>query len=997
MKVLDKKNTIAIDDEDLNDAKLSSADFEDETTRKRAFINVLGARMGMKYLFSKKIEANNIYSLYTIHNVLENIDIADIYINSMKIDVRLVFNRDEIFIPKSHFNCDLLPDLYMVLQLDEDFSSTEFLGFFKSEDIDRSKANKDFYFIDSDKLTVPKAIKTYMKEYGTVKHEEISAENFEKAQYLFLAMVDDEISKYDQQFLFKQLSKSLSLREKVVEFENFEIIAKRAAKDESLVGDGVLGVIGAQNIYEEEDVPQSKAEVKAEVIEEVLTDLLLESEISDTKTGEDDEENEGDFLTELSEDPVNNPNDEKGISLQKNDEDNKNANANGLSAGIAVAGAAAIAGGIAGAAAGAVVTSIAEENNIVNNVVSKSIDLAGEAIKQSASLAGNTLSELPEKDFVEPLEGKAETLEELSINTEPLEELSEKSYAESLNENIETLDEISTNEEPLMELSEKSYLEPLEEKTETIEDISQNIPLQEKTELAGEVSSSEDSEFDFLENLYSESQQQNGEDEQETAAVLQMEANNDIKLDILPQEELKAVQDNLQEMEMDSLPELPPLEEIQLEELEVFEEVKEEAPKASSFDFSSLNVVESEDIANESVVASDINSANITDIESLDADVDEQAFDDSVFDELNDITDTADEPIIDNIKLDESNESFADNIFDTADIPEETAEQEEVMPKVSSGVSFDENNEISSLIASENIKTEEKVIPQIEENDIPKKSANTEDKDLLKVLFKEQQLEETSKDNNLKELEDAVEETANEVKYTRISLQDKKMVIAASVAGVVVISLAVGISAYKGHKNDLSANLNQPVTAENVVPNNQTNPNDMPVNNLGDTGAVGQNPQVQQQTGQDTINPNASANTDNQQLGNKDMNQSVSDAFSSEPVNATISKVAWEIPENLAYNDGIRRYLQTAGKNIKLNLQNNLLLANDMAYSSKVVVELSINNTGALQSQSITVSSGSKQIDNIVLQSVKQTLMYLKMPASELGSNSVNATLIINF
>ena len=130
----------------------------------------------------------------------------------------------------------------------------------------------------------------------------------------------------------------------------------------------------------------------------------------------------------------------------------------------------------------------------------------------------------------------------------------------------------------------------------------------------------------------------------------------------------------------------------------------------------------------------------------------------------------------------------------------------------------------------------------------------------------------------------------------------------------------------------------------------------------------------------------------------RDMGQAVSDAFtSSEPVNTNISKIAWEVPEDLAYNDSFRKYLQIAGKNLKLNLQNNLLLANEMAYSNKVIVDLNIASDGSLQSDNIVISSGSKQIDKIVLQSVKETLKYLKMPSNELSGNSIGATLIINF
>ncbi len=61
------------------------------------------------------------------------------------------------------------------------------------------------------------------------------------------------------------------------------------------------------------------------------------------------------------------------------------------------------------------------------------------------------------------------------------------------------------------------------------------------------------------------------------------------------------------------------------------------------------------------------------------------------------------------------------------------------------------------------------------------------------------------------------------------------------------------------------------------------------------------------------------------------------------------------------------------------------------------MVDLTINKDGSLSTSNIVTSSGSKQIDKIVLQSVKETLTYLKIPASEVSGNSVDATLIINF
>ena len=85
----------------------------------------------------------------------------------------------------------------------------------------------------------------------------------------------------------------------------------------------------------------------------------------------------------------------------------------------------------------------------------------------------------------------------------------------------------------------------------------------------------------------------------------------------------------------------------------------------------------------------------------------------------------------------------------------------------------------------------------------------------------------------------------------------------------------------------------------------------------------------------------------------------------------------------------------TAGKSIKLSLSADLLLATEYAYSNQVKVSMKLSNDGAVQDAKIVSSSGSKQIDDIVLQSVKDTLNVVKPPAGEVKGSNFNLSLII--
>ena len=110
-----------------------------------------------------------------------------------------------------------------------------------------------------------------------------------------------------------------------------------------------------------------------------------------------------------------------------------------------------------------------------------------------------------------------------------------------------------------------------------------------------------------------------------------------------------------------------------------------------------------------------------------------------------------------------------------------------------------------------------------------------------------------------------------------------------------------------------------------------------------------------------------------------------------------IKRLYWEVPQDLTYNQSIVNYLKTIGRTMKLAIQSDLLNTTEMPYSNKMIVNIEIKKDGTADNVSTTVSSGSKQIDSIVLQTVKAALKYVKAPTAEFKNDSYNFSLIINF
>ncbi len=250
--------------------------------------------------------------------------------------------------------------------------------------------------------------------------------------------------------------------------------------------------------------------------------------------------------------------------------------------------------------------------------------------------------------------------------------------------------------------------------------------------------------------------------------------------------------------------------------------------------------------------------------------------------------------------------------------------------------------------------------------------------------------------DNIKTLGEELNSSENNLSLGEIlkSSNGKKALVTAAVCVVVLGAGITGVSVFNNKsveeidsisKNDVST----PLEVENVSPTettpaenrqNQTTPLiDENANVASDAPDLGQIQQPKVEVKQEVIKEEVKKQT--------------------KPVNTesylTVKKIQWQVPDYLSYSPNIKSYLQTAGKSIKLGLSSDLLLATEYAYSNVVKINLKMSNSGAVQNANVVTSSGSKEIDNIVLQSVKSTLNVVKPPANEVKTPDFNLTITI--
>ncbi len=141
-----------IEDRDLELARNICKIIDNADTRNRAVANAVAANIAAKYFDTEQYNIDTTSGLHNIGNVLEDIDISDIYINNSYIDVRLFFNDDNLNVPKSHFDNNLLPLAYMFIKVTPDLSGAETVGFIIPENIDKSNIRDNVYVIQETAL-----------------------------------------------------------------------------------------------------------------------------------------------------------------------------------------------------------------------------------------------------------------------------------------------------------------------------------------------------------------------------------------------------------------------------------------------------------------------------------------------------------------------------------------------------------------------------------------------------------------------------------------------------------------------------------------------------------------------------------------------------------------------------------------------------------------------------------------------------------------------------
>ena len=1128
---MEQGTLIYVEENDKSEARVLAQNFAKNDVKSRAYVNALGAELGMKYLSLENINNQRLYNMHSVRKVLEEFDISDIMLANIHIDVRVVFDENYIFVPKSHFEYDILPDIYFVMQLAADHSHATFLGFFEPKLINKNNQNDKYYFIEKEKLTAPSNLKAYIENFKGNTTQSLSDTENEKAEMLMVAMADQNISREETKELLKMLQRSADLRDEFIEFENFELLSYKAEHCPDVV-------VPVQNSTDEvldttlDDLTGGDELTKDLLMGENSSDISLDEDNFEDLLGgfEDENSDQNATVDEVSADTTKNSGD--GLSVLSD--------VAGMAAGaatIAGAGAAAAAAGsmamgavegaaasvagdvISSAATGAVDVLAEAAKNVANNLVENSeskvqgfenLEISEPEISEQNLSADdlmisedNGISDVAETHSemanMEDLTAQASvgnfdevSLDDLMItededhsselsNIETLQEenarqkglISDEALLENsldfsnvtpvpqvedetkLHEGLETVDlegfdaiapEVKLEEAPsqdesnVLDISDvnaepnnlgDNISETVEFGTiDTVDNTCENAVNNQKSEPTANFN-----EFGTLEplsddNLFLEEPSQPETAKKETPASpdevdlsdfqsLDMESFDHISLDSVKDtsipdapQETDLAKDLLGGLDLglDSIPDLDTsnlgLDEnltetnAETEKTETNNENSEaEAPagEPEMLDISELDTVETtpreeadqtqpteentvEELSEADIVDSPENSSADLDLVSQAVDMDvakDTLLEESGLENIEDMTNIENTVEIPEVTVETQNEEPVQDMENLS----ETSDEVPTEPTVATEIPT-EMTEISETTPQAAVEEEPTESTSPLEGSLDELESLDADNPDLSMLFNE--ADENAVANEVAENQEESFVPTLPHLPERSSANKGKIIGAAVLVALLVSGAFFGLSLK--NKNDATQN----EIAQPLPENNETSQTPETAGQVDNTNIMANAPDIVDM-------PKNQAEPANVK---KEQPKSVKPA--TKPVNPdgsimNVKKLAWELPDYLSYSNEMKKYLQTAGKSIKLSLTSDLLLAKEYAYSNQVKVMLKLANDGTIKESKIAKSSGSKEIDDIVLRTVKETLNVVKPPQGEVPTPTFNLGLIITF
>ena len=286
-----KDNEYKVTEKGYNAARHICSKLSSQSMRKRAFKALICLDTLADYLYSQGYKIDISKNLYKIPKINEEYEFTDLYYNGKFLDILPVVNGKYIFIPKIHFANGVVPDLYVAADYSQTSKKVRFLGCIESKNIDKHNQNDKYFIMETDSLESPDNIENFI---STIKVSDLTENNHDIFYSFFLDYLDGILEKGNKERLILHLTECKDCRDTLIEFFDYEIIAKQTNKYPDIFADYTLDIVGASSINDD----------KYKNFEEVTLEIDKEKDENEDDDIDESSQNNEKFIKSAIEDPL---------------------------------------------------------------------------------------------------------------------------------------------------------------------------------------------------------------------------------------------------------------------------------------------------------------------------------------------------------------------------------------------------------------------------------------------------------------------------------------------------------------------------------------------------------------------------------------------------------------------------------------------------------------------------------------------------------------------
>ena len=1010
--------------------------FSSALVKSKAYYNLLASSAVEAFLREKGLLLGESVAMHSSMKLLADFEIADIQLKNLSVDVRAVFDEDELFIPKKHFAHKILPDIYLFVKMDEDLQNATMLGFVKPASVNMQNQNEEYYFVNKAILSPVNELVDFIQSAPEKSQYVLSETAEETLEKLIMLYMDNDIEDVKLEKLVEYLKNSEIAREKLIEFENFERLSSMAIQEfkdldvenndfskymKTLVATDEFAQFGIEEGLSEEQVTASatglfvddeEAEVQniegdfelnlesdEEQSDEEQSDENEAQEFEAEETVEDELEVEEEVEEEIEEEIQNQVEPQIVDEFEMFDAVDEFDMPDSLSETEEV---------------------IEESSEIVEDVeeqVEQAIDETEVSDVYSQELQGEDL-ELQfgamagvEQDL---LQEESEVVVEEDVTTNVIEE--EIVSDVQLEELDVVVDEqiVETIDEPVVDVVEPIIENAIESDIEFTSEVTENVEVEDVVEETLDVKVEEDIVVD---EEFSEIAENVVQDEEEQSVLADFDipmVEDSVELDVEDVNVEKAVEVKEEEIDMSGVvtDDISFTEEVFDDIVDVVEtpveqeSVVQDAVAETIVDQGIIpDVVEDVTVEEEVIVESPVSQEDVDDLtlDDLEMFAGEDATEDISVEDAEEVAvgvDSVTDEEIDNaiananvgvdFAEDEEDKPFEDNIERASDDGGDFS-LEELLEMENDLSTFEETSSEEVQVEAQENSVKAFVAPDDESEDVSEEFTQSQDS------VENPQLAEMF-DEDVSQGEGVQEEDSSDYAFAVDSKPAQKNILLPIAALVTVIGLAGAGAWYflshgKSTANNFEVADNSGVTdisldMSDIVPAEDSLITDIPVsdNIKSESATPKAKTEAKTPAKADANLPKEPAKQEVKPLPEQLTMQKIKKDFSQPNTYLSVSKIVWDVPEYLTYNDDFAGYLQSLGSSVKLNLSSDLLLIAENTLFNKVKVKIQLKDSGRKFSAELTDSCGSKVVDDLVLQSVKNTLNQLQPPVNSLDT-----------